>query len=61
MVIPNMAIGIPIMAPTMVMLRIIPMIAKTNPSKTTTSLPVNFNKLSTIFKANVIGKNNNFI
>ena len=61
MVMPNIIIGIPIMAPMMVRLSIIPKVVKINPSNTTISLPVNFNKLSTIFKANVIGKNNNFI
>lgn len=61
MIIPNIIIGIPMMAPIIVKLNIIPTMVKTNPSNTTIRLPVIFNKLSTIFNANVKGNNNNFI
>lgn len=60
MVTPMMTKGIPIIAPIMVMLNKIPIAVNMHPNPTANNLPVIFMILSTIFNANVIGKNNNF-
>lgn len=58
---PNINKGIPIIAPTMVKVKITPIALIVKPSAIVISFPVNLNTLSTINIANLNGNNNNFI